>query len=73
MKDVAHLHLVLATARLLHRISQLRIGVALLQLLVDLAHKGRPLHHLVPHLPCLLTLRDLSTLHTTSCHLFYSA
>jgi hypothetical protein len=27
----------------------------------------------VPHLPCLLTLRDLSTLHTTSCHLFYSA
>ena len=43
-------HLALATARLLHRITELRILVLLLQLLEDLLDKVRPLGHLLANL-----------------------
>ena len=60
------LHLVLATTGLLHGIAQLGIGILLLQLLVYLRYKVRPLGHLLSHLTRLLA----AALSLASCHWF---
>lgn len=62
-------HLALATARLLHRITELRILVLLLQLLEDLLDKVRPLGHLLANLTRTLA-GTLATRLTSRSHLF---
>ena len=73
LRDI--LHLALATARLLHGITELRILILLLELLEDLLDKIRPLGHLLPnltraarHITRILASRLTGSL--TSSHLF---